>query len=259
MSKHFYIFNNNSLLIKSGSPDPVSFNLAEWQTMELDHEEPILFGNIETEQYYVTEVSNTSIKIPDYQWLNLRNLVGRLDDNSFTLCSRASQILNWKHSHRFCGRCGLPTSQHPTELARECISCSETFYPRISPCIIVLITHGNHILLARSERFKNNMYSTLAGFIEPGESAEDTLHREIYEEVAIRVKNVSYFGSQAWPFPGQLMLGFCAEYESGEIKADGNEIVDAQWFSTSSLPVIPGKSTIAGQLIRTYIATIENQ
>ncbi len=253
MTSHYYIFQKNTILVRKNDLRFSPLSQKEWHRLQPFATKIIPIGKKDDISTYVAEVTEASLPCRDFQWLNLRSLIGRLEDERFNLWSRASQILTWHSSHKYCGRCGSSAIQHPTELAMVCPACSETTYPRISPCIIVLISRGDTILLARAAKFKKNMYSTLAGFIEPGESAETALQREIVEEVSIRVHNLSYFGSQSWPFPGQLMLGFFAEYESGEITVDGEEIIDAQWFHISSLPPIPGNQTIAGQLIRSYV------
>ena len=137
-------------------------------------------------------------------------------------------------------------------------SCGNLVYPRISPCVIVLVTKGEELLLAHNKNFPGNFYSTLAGFIEPGESAEDSLKREVLEEVNIRIKNLTYFGSQSWPFPSQLMLGFHAEYETGEVKPDGVEIDKADWFNYKKLPQVPPANiSISGQLIESYVRKLK--
>ncbi len=251
----YYVFKNNMILVRKNDPRFLPLQEAVWQRLQPCTEEIIPLKIKESGPAYVAEVTETYDPGEEFEWLKLRSLIGRLEDEQFNIWSGASQLLNWRSSHRYCGRCGVRTHQHPIDLARICPSCSATYYPRISPCIIVLISRGEEILLARAAKFKNNMYSTLAGFIEPGESAEAALHREIAEEVGIRVNNISYFGSQSWPFPGQLMLGFFADYASGQIEIDDDEIIDAQWFHISSLPLIPGQGSIAGRLIRSYAHT----
>jgi NAD+ diphosphatase len=134
----------------------------------------------------------------------------------------------------------------------RCEPCGAVNYPRISPCIIVLVTRGEELLLARNARFPRPFYSTLAGFIEAGENAEECLRREVREEVGVEVGAVSYFRSQSWPFPNQLMLGFFAEYSAGDIVCEPGEIADARWFHYSALPQVPPESSISGQLIRDY-------
>ena len=250
---NYFIFRQGRLLVEKGAADIRPFS-EEWPLLEPMAEIVLPLnkgpGNVD----FAVELS-ADIGI-DYEWISLRNLVGRVDDDSFNLWGKAAQILNWQRSHRYCGSCGRKTVDHLSEQAKVCPVCSLSWYPRISPCIIVLITRGEYMLLARSPRFAEGMYSTLAGFIEPGESVESTLQREIAEEVAIAIQNIRYFGSQPWPFPGQLMLGFFADYASGEILIDGKEISDAGWYHARNLPPIPGEGTIAGRMIRRHLADL---
>lgn len=193
-----------------------------------------------------------------YQRGSLYQLLGRVDDRLFSLAGRALQLLAWEQDHRYCGRCGVQMQLDEAERAMRCEPCGTINYPRIAPCIIVLVTRGEELLLARNANFPRPMYSTLAGFIEAGETAEETLVREVREEVGVEVDNLDYFQSQSWPFPNQLMLGFFAEYRGGDIVCDPREIADAQWFNYRELPMIPPSSSVAGQLIRHYINTLTN-
>ncbi len=206
---------------------------------------------------YVLEID--AVDEPDpmrYQKGNLYHILGRVDERLFALAGRASQLLDWERDHEFCGRCGNRMVVDVQERAMRCEPCRTINYPRIAPCVIVLITRGEELLLARNANFPQPMYSTLAGFIEAGETAEETLAREVEEEVGVQVKNLRYFQSQSWPFPNQLMLGFFAEYAGGDIVCDQVEIADAQWFHYSNLPLIPPESSISGQLIQSYIQSI---
>ena len=184
---------------------------------------------------------------------SLYDLLGRVDDPLFALAGRAYQLLSWERDHRYCGRCGDAMTLNGDEKAMRCGRCETTIYPRISPCIIVLVTRGEYLLLARHTRYRRPMYSTLAGFIEAGENAEQCLHREVREEVSIDVGDVQYFHSQSWPFPGQLMLGYFASYSGGEIRCDPREIAEADWYHYANLPPVPPATSIAGQLIRHYV------
>lgn len=171
------------------------------------------------------------------------------DEEAYARLARAAQLATWFDQHRFCGRCGSPLIDHAQDLARTCPACALVHYPRISPCIIVLVRRGEQCLLARSERFPPGRFSTLAGFIEAGETAEQAVRREVREEVGIEVDNLEFFASQAWPFPHQLMLGFFADYRSGELRPDGIEIVAADWFDRERLPDLPPPFSISRQLI----------
>jgi len=192
-----------------------------------------------------------------YQRGSLYQILGRVEEPVFAMAGRAAQLLAWEREHQFCGACGRPMEVDSGERAMRCRPCRAINYPRISPCIIVLITRGEELLLARNANFPRAMYSTLAGFIEAGETAEQTLVREVREEVSLEVENIRYFSSQSWPFPNQLMLGFFADYAGGDIICDLTEIADAQWFHHSELPQVPPPSSVAGQLIRHYVASLD--
>ncbi len=166
----------------------------------------------------------------------------------------ATQIGTWADHHRFCGSCGARMSQVSGERAMHCQSCGVHHYPRLSPSMIVLVTRGDELLLARSPRFVSGVYSTLAGFVEPGESVEQCVAREVREEVGVEIATPQYIGSQNWPFPHSLMLGFHAEYVSGDIVPQPGEIEDAQWFSIHDLPPLPASKSIARYLIDLYLA-----
>ncbi|MFK7825704.1 MAG: NAD(+) diphosphatase [Oligoflexales bacterium] len=191
----------------------------------------------------------------DCYWLDLKKSRSLLSLNTFALVSRAMQLIDWFKQHQFCGACGKKTARGEDGYLK-CISCSLVHYPRISPSMIVLITRGEEILLARSPHFPPGLFSALAGFLEPGESVEQCIHREVFEEVAIKVKNLRYQGSQAWPFPHSLMLGFFAEYESGDILCEPGEIEDARWWRADQLPLIPPHGSISAWLIKTRVSQI---
>ncbi|MDI1303133.1 MAG: NAD(+) diphosphatase [bacterium] len=204
---------------------------------------------------FAVSVPESAIPPEGYHFEDLRRILGQVDDELFALAGRAFQILEWERSHRFCGRCGTPTVGHAKgERARICPSCAFSSYPRINPCVIVAVTRGDEILLARAQRFNRPMFSTLAGFIEAGETAEETLLREVQEEVGVVVRNPRYFGSQSWPFPGNLMLGFHADYESGAIVLQEEEIAEAGFYHFSNLPPIPPAGSIAHALIQSFVA-----
>ena len=144
--------------------------------------------------------------------------------------------------------------RHPVDRAMSCRPCRNLVYPRLTPAVIVLVTRGHEMLLARNHNFPEGMYSTLAGFLEPGETAEQCVYREVLEESGIKVRDVRYFGTQSWPFPSQLMIGFFAEFESGDIVPEEGEIADAQWFTADSMPMTPPRHAISGQLIEAFLA-----
>jgi NAD+ diphosphatase len=175
----------------------------------------------------------------------LRQLFGALSDDDFAIGGRALGLTAWDVDHRFCGRCGGPTERSKVERMRVCSKCGHGAYPRLSPAVIVLVERDGRALLARNARFPRPFYSTLAGFVEVGETLEQAVAREIREEAGIELCNIQYFGSQPWPFSGSLMIGFTARWAAGEIVADTAEIVDAAWFAPESLPLIPSRLSIA--------------
>src|SRR5215213_9644152 len=184
---------------------------------------------------------------------DLRGLFYRVDETFFRMAGRAKQIVGWHATHRFCGRCGGKTEPASGELAMRCTRCWMMHYPRLSPAAIVLVERGDQILLARSPGFPKGLYSVLAGFVEPGESIEETVAREISEEVGIGVENVTYFGSQPWPFPNSLMIGFTADYADGELSPDPGEIEDAGWYKADNLPQLPPETSIARAMIDDFV------
>lgn len=190
----------------------------------------------------------------DAHWLSLRSFLDHPDSGLFARLSQASQLATWRRQHRFCGACGTPLQVVADENAMNCPACQLQVWPRLSPSIIVLIHRGEEILLARSPRFRAGFYSVLAGFVEAGESIEQCVHREVLEEVGLEIGNLRYITSQSWPFPHSLMLGFHAEYVSGEIVPQPEEIEDAGWFHIDALPQLPGTGSISRYLIDLYLA-----
>jgi len=185
---------------------------------------------------------------------DLRSLFGHFDETLQSLAGRAVQIVEWDRTHQFCGACGAPTELSTLDRSRSCPRCRIPMYPRLSPAMIVAVERGDEILLARARHFPPGIYSVLAGFVEPGESAEEAVVREVFEEAGIVVSDVRYFGSQAWPFPNSLMLGFTARYAAGEITIDPGEIEDAGWFRADELPAtFPGQVSISQWLLADFV------
>ncbi|MBL8378332.1 MAG: NAD(+) diphosphatase [Burkholderiales bacterium] len=197
---------------------------------------------------------------PDHAFENLRMLFNRLPDDLLAIAGRGVQMLEFDRTHRHCGACATPTEIHEGGRSRRCPACGETYYPKVSPAMMVAIKRdgpqGRELLLARSARFARGMYSALAGFVEPSESIEECIRREAFEEVGVKVGNLRYFASQGWPFPNSLMIAYVADYESGEIVPEEGEIEDAQWFSLDALPQLPHRLSIARRLISSVIAEV---
>jgi NAD+ diphosphatase len=165
-----------------------------------------------------------------FGWRGLRSMFGAMDEDLLGLAGRASQIAEWARTHRYCGACGSSMQLAPGERCFKCVCCSHLAYPRISPAMMVLIRKGDSVLLALHTASPTRRFTPLAGFLEAGESVEEAVHREVFEEVGLRVGNLQYFSSQSWPFPHSLMLAFTADYQGGEIRVDQAEIAEARWF-----------------------------
>ncbi|WP_020527154.1 NAD(+) diphosphatase [Flexithrix dorotheae] len=270
---------HNQFKFLPGNPsDKTDFNTAQYLIFTADkilvefiHEKPVLFfqrlpfnasevrvsseylGLVNEKACFTVNIEEDLPTFENFEWVTLRSLITTVEKELFLMLSKARQINFWAENNRFCGKCGTPTESVPSEKAKSCPKCNAIFYPNIYPAIIVAIEKEGKILLAHAKRFKENFYSVLAGFLEVGESFEDCLRREVYEEVGIQVKNINYFGSQAWAFPSSMMVGFTAEWDSGEIQVDDDEISHADWYAPDELPLTPGEYSIAGQLISWFV------
>ncbi|MDA0327402.1 MAG: NAD(+) diphosphatase [Gemmatimonadetes bacterium] len=188
-----------------------------------------------------------------YAFENLRVAYHLLTRDEFRAAGTARQKVEWYRTNGFCSRCGSVSHKHPEHEAMSCTACGQLHFARVAPAVIVLVQRDREVLLGRSRHFMEGVYSTLAGFVEPGESLEECIHREIEEEVGVRVGNLRYFSSQPHPFPNSLMVGFIADWISGEIRIDPVEIEDARWFTTDDLPVLPHPMSIARSLIDDFV------
>ena len=208
----------------------------------------LLVGQWQGHPCYAAEIDS----LPEHlcgELVPVRSVFGLAGAEAFALAGRATQLMDWRKNHRYCGRCSTPTTMKSSEFAMVCPSCGLLAYPRISPAVMVLIERGDELLLARSPHFKPGIFSALAGFVEAGETLEQCAVREVREEVGVEITNLRYFRSQPWPFPDSLMLAFFADYVSGVITPDPSEIEAAGWFSRSALPPLPDPVSIARQLI----------
>jgi NAD+ diphosphatase len=194
------------------------------------------------------------------QFHDLRYLGSVLPEDEANLSAHARALVIWHRQQKYCGRCGAPTRADSGGNTRKCTAdeCGTTIFPRVDPAIIVLVSKGDRCLLGRQKDWPEGRYSTVAGFVEPGESLEDAVAREVFEETNIKVGNIRYHSSQPWPFPSSLMLGFFAEARSEEIKLNDGELEDARWFShkemTSGFPKLPYRVSIARKLVDTWIS-----
>lgn len=251
----WFIFKGDEILVYSNHPDTIIPRAMDIGTFNLEIIRQQYLGTYKDIDCFAVEVAPDTPLPPHMSFKSLRQVYEKIaNDDLYMLAGRAKQILQWDRQSQFCAQCGHKTVFSDHEFAKNCVNCGLITFPTISPAIIVLVSRGNQLLLARSPHFAPGVYSTLAGFVEPGETAEQTVVREVREEVGILIKNIRYVASQPWPFPHNLMLGYSAEYDSGEIEIDGKEIESAQWFSVDQLPLLPMKGSIGWQLINSFLA-----
>jgi NAD+ diphosphatase len=243
-----FAFRGGEILLRES--DLTLPDAAALKQLDLPPENVFAVGLMDKEYCCAAWVPKDAAAPAGYMFKGLRSLFGRLDEVTLAVAGRAFQIADWARSHRFCGVCGLPMKKTEGERAMKC-SCGHVAYPRIAPAMMALVRRGPSILLARNVAVPaGGRMSALAGFLEPGESVEDAVHREVYEEVGLFVKDLRYFASQSWPFPGSLMIAFTAEYSSGEIRLDPAEIAEARWFGPAdALPELPPPQSISRALI----------
>ena len=252
----WFAFQGNHVLVRredTRAQLPVGIHIRELGVEPLRVQ---YIGRYAGQHCFSCEIAADVLAPEGMSWAGLRSLFGAIDDRLFAVLGRAIQVMDWDRSHQYCGRCGTPTIMKVGELGRQCPGCGQTHYPRIAPAVMALVRRGDRLLLARSPHFPPGMHSALAGFVEPGESLEQCLRREVREEVGLEVANLSYFSSQPWPFPHSLMIVFTCEYVGGEIVPEPGEIEAAAWFDLDHLPVLPNRISIARRLIDATIAQI---
>jgi NAD+ diphosphatase len=269
---HWFAFCGDKLLVELGpldrpSDDPRFRARPAWARLPLQKNHNNLYaeasrclylGRLGGVDCWAYEAPAGAAAPSGTSWEGLRPLFSVLDDDHFALAGRALQLLEWDRNHQFCGRCGAPTEAKREERVRVCPACKLSAYPRVAPAVMAMVKRQNQILLARSPHFPPGMYSALAGFVEPGESLEQCVAREVAEEVGVRISNSRYFASQSWPFPHSLMIAFVCEWASGEIKPQDGEIEAANWFEVLQLPKLPSKISIARRLIDAVVEEIKS-
>jgi NAD+ diphosphatase len=268
----WFVCKGDQLMIEMGPPDPRPTDdlrvrsRPSWAKLPLQKNhnwlgsEPLrtlYLGRLRGQDCYAAEVAGEAPA--GFSWQGLRTLFSVLEDSQFALAGRALQLVDWDRSHQFCGRCGARTEAKRDERVRVCPACKLSAYPRVAPAVMALVRRGRELLLARGPHFPPGMYSALAGFVEPGESLEQCLAREVAEEVGVQISNTRYFASQSWPFPHSMMIAFVCEWSSGEIRPQAGEIEEANWFDVLQLPKLPSKISIARRLIDAISAEIRGE
>lgn len=249
----WFLFQNDEMLCRAELEQDALPSTQEVEKLLPGATEILPIGTLDGKACFAASLRSV-LPPAGFSFDKIRPLHSRIASSQYEFSLRAYHLLNWRLNHRYCGRCGSPFALAANELAVHCQACGNLVFPRISPAIIVAIEKDDQLLLARSNRFTTGMYSVLAGFVEPGETFEQCLKREVREEVGIAVHKLQYIASQPWPFPDSLMVGFSAQWESGDINIDGVEIVDAGWYTVDTFPLLPGKDSIARKLIDRFVA-----
>ena len=247
---YYFTFNQGRLLLTPQGHVPLQATPPlHLPTSNTWHPLPALNGKT----CLATEVDND--ETPEgWQWTGLRETFYVLPQAHYAMAAKARELLHWDAEHRFCGTCGAHMAWH-TDISKRCTACGKEIWPQLATAIIVLIHRGDEVLLVHAKNFKSDFYGLVAGFVETGETLEEAVNREVMEETGLRIRNLSYWASQPWPYPCGLMVGFYAEYESGELKLQFSELSKGAWFRYDQLPTIPEKLSLARQLIDNWLKT----
>lgn len=267
LSTYWFVFVGNSLLLsKDNETDLYSVPLSEDSPVPMKNwtyiqELPDMEGHMC--RAFMLNVPPANIN--DFVTVGLRESYTKLPLQFYLMAGKASELLFWNQNTQYCGYCGAPMKKH-TDISKRCTNCGKEIWPQVAPAIIVRIrkvavlndkgetVEPEKILLVHAKNFRRSeMYGLVAGFVETGETLEECVEREVMEEVHLKVKNIQYFGSQAWPYPCGIMIGFTADYDGGEIQLQEEELSHASWFAKDSLPQIPDKMSIARRLIDNWL------
>ncbi|MEZ4300955.1 MAG: NAD(+) diphosphatase [Polyangiaceae bacterium] len=247
-------FRKDSVLVKNDGARPRLLRTEELRALDLPIVRAMHLGSLDELACVTAELSHEAPEVEGHSYLGLRHAFFQLDPEEFHVAQFGFQIQYWDRSYRFCPGCGGPVVLKEKERAKRCEACERDFYPPVVPAMIVRVTRGDSILMTRQSRFPKGMYGLVAGFTEPGESLEACVAREVMEETGLSIANIRYFGSQPWPFPHQIMIGFTAEHASGDIVVDTNELEEARWFDRDAMPMLPPSFSIARALIDDWLA-----
>ena len=223
--------------------------------LDFNHSSPSYhLGYYQKSSCILIDLQHQIVSLPRGQWSTLRQMMTLVEPELFQMTGRAWQVANFIRTHQFCGQCGERKIAITWEVASQCHSCGHRAYPRVSPAVMMAVVKDGKVLLAQNKRNQGAIYSVLAGFVEVGETLEQTVAREVREEVGIEITNIRYFGSQPWPFPHNMMIAYIADYQSGEITIAPNELLAADWYDASHLPELPGQHSLARQMVNHILA-----
>ncbi len=247
-------FENDTLLLMR-TEDDAGVGLpcrSDLDRLELDRRFPMVIGSVDGRPVEAWDLPRSPELPDDWRLEGVRALFGIVDEQLFAVIGRGAHLVHWRRTSEHCGVCGTITELTGPDFALRCPSCEFSTFPRIAPAVLALVEDGSRCVLARGTQFQAGLFSCLAGFVEPGETLEQAICREVHEEVGLEVTELRYFGSQPWPYPDGLMIAFQAKYASGEIRLRDDELREARWFDVTELPLLPGSFSLARQLIEDF-------
>jgi len=265
MPSYYFVFCKESLLLQQQADGSCTVPLQEEPPLPLKPWTIVLdvtpIGDIQVKAYTVDQplLPSDPHVLPDgqsttYEFCPLRQSYYRLPEALYLMAGKCAELIYWDHNTRFCGVCGGPMHLH-TNISKRCEHCGKEVWPSLAPAVIVLIHRGpDEVLLARGRSFKRDFYGLIAGFVETGETLEEAVIREVHEETGLEISNIRYFDSQPWPYPSGIMVGFNADYASGSLHVQREELKKAAWFHRDHLPTLPEKLSIARRLIDSWLA-----
>ncbi len=253
MKKYWFVFKDSLLMLEKLSAGGYTIPFQEEPPTKNSLKENIHkitpLNEFEVRTY---KIDKQEVNTTKYEFVGLREAFHKLEKDLYLKAGKCEEILFWDENTKYCGVCGSKTYLH-TDISKKCPQCGKEIWPQLSTAIIVLIRKEDKVLLVRAKNFRGDYFGLVAGFVETGETLEEAVIREVKEETNLKIKNLKYFGSQPWPYPLGLMVGFNAEYESGEIILQTSELQDGRWFTKDNMPQIPDKLSIARRLIDNWL------
>lgn len=249
MKKHIFFHEGRLFLDRDSFPSETPAPLYEG----VERSEKFVFpiGGCEYEAYDLGKESSATLS--EGEWMELRASASVLSADDYRAAAKGAELLHWNRSSRWCGKCGSRLVRS-SEISKKCVDCGQEYFPSLSPCAIVLVEKGEEALLVHASNFKRHFFGLVAGFVETGESLEECVAREVMEETGLEIGDIRYFGSQSWPFPAQLMVGFTARWKSGGIRFADGELTEGGFFSRSNLPELPSPPSIARKMIDAWVS-----
>lgn len=254
MKKLWFIFCKDELVLEKHEDGTYSIPESEESpvaTKEWTHVMNVTFaGEADVKTFNISSPVTDNDKL---EMCGLRKSYYRLPKPLYDKAGKCHELLYWDNNTKFCGVCGSPMKMH-TDISKRCTNCGKEVWPSLATAIIVLIHKGEEVLLVNAKTLRGDFYGLVSGFVETGETLEEAVHREVLEETGLTINNIKYFGSQPWPYPSGLMVGYNADYVDGEIHLQRNELASGRWFTKDNLPTIPEKLSIARMIIDDWLS-----